>query len=1047
MTTARVQLITPAHLAQVLASASPTLVRRASELCTRGAVTIEQATPTSAAVLVGDVHPPRRVSVMMIAGRVTTLCDCLHRDEGPCLHRVAAAQVLHAHMTTNPPQPWEALLTLSDKGRPVASNSNNAHIVFGLHRDHPLGVGDEGWALIPVNVTQRAGRNDWEGAEVRPLRSPPTPAGHPSTPHHVLHAAAMLCAQTLAGTQPAQRAWLYAGALELLANQQVYRADETIDFLHPITVAATAGELQLAIDDDGADLVLQSIVHTQHHSVVVDTHTRSVLPFASAWLLTGRTLVNIGERTPVTDQLLQTPQLRVMAHDRERFDQRLLELVTRVPVCGAAVRWDDIVVEPLPAITVGEHAGVLEVRLAFQYGTQQLPFDANYPSQAILHGSEDLHLVRIVRDSDAERATVAMLEHQALRWVDADIFRTRRAMAPTDFMLRVVGSLASQGVQVSGEADLTAVQMRVDEPQIAVTVQSNIDWFDVAAVVSFGDLSVDLATVRRAVLRRERYILLSDGSLGLVSNALAQRLAPLFAMGHEQQTQMRYASAQAAVVEQLVQEANSAQVDSLFEERRGRLRLFDHIEPQPLPDGFVGTLRVYQKSGYDWLHFLNTYGFGGCLADDMGVGKTIQTLAFIQSLRERQPGAPAVLIVMPRSIIYNWEREAARFTPNLRLLTQIDQGRNKDTATFNQYDVVLTTYGTMLRDIELLVGYRFQYIILDESQAVKNPSAETARAARRLQGERRLSLTGTPIENSAVELWSQFAFLNPGLLGSAETFRDTFTREGEGRTAALKLLRRLTYPFILRRTKDQVAPDLPSRTERVLMSEMEPEQRRLYNAQRDHYRAVLLGLIDTAGEQQARVKMLEGLLRLRQICNHPRLIDPQSAGISGKFESLLATLEALQAAGHRALVFSQFVQMLSLVRAALDARGTSYAYLDGRTRDRQSIIDAFQRDNRHAFFLISLRAGGVGLNLTAADYVIHVDPWWNPAVEMQATDRTHRIGQTRPVMVYKMVVRDSVEEKILQLQERKRDLVSQLITPERGGLKTLTRDDVELLFT
>jgi non-specific serine/threonine protein kinase len=485
----------------------------------------------------------------------------------------------------------------------------------------------------------------------------------------------------------------------------------------------------------------------------------------------------------------------------------------------------------------------------------------------------------------------------------------------------------------------------------------------------------------------------------------------------------------------------------MFEERRSRLRLFDHIEPQPLPDGFVGTLRVYQKSGYDWLHFLNTYGFGGCLADDMGVGKTIQTLAFIQSLRERQPGAPAVLIVMPRSIIYNWEREAARFTPNLRLLTQIDQGRSKDAATFNQYDVVLTTYGTMLRDIELLVGYRFQYVILDESQAVKNPAAETARAARRLQGERRLSLTGTPIENSAVELWSQFAFLNPGLLGSAETFRDTFTREGEGRAAALKLLRRLTYPFILRRTKDQVAPDLPSRTERVLMSEMEPEQRRLYNAQRDHYRAVLLGLIDTAGEQQARVKMLEGLLRLRQICNHPRLIDPQSAGISGKFESLLATLEALQAAGHRALVFSQFVQMLSLVREALDARGTSYAYLDGRTRDRQSIIDAFQRDNRHAFFLISLRAGGVGLNLTAADYVIHVDPWWNPAVEMQATDRTHRIGQTRPVMVYKMVVRDSVEEKILQLQERKRDLVSQLITPERGGLKTLTRDDVELLFT
>jgi non-specific serine/threonine protein kinase len=231
------------------------------------------------------------------------------------------------------------------------------------------------------------------------------------------------------------------------------------------------------------------------------------------------------------------------------------------------------------------------------------------------------------------------------------------------------------------------------------------------------------------------------------------------------------------------------------------------------------------------------------------------------------------------------------------------------------------------------------------------------------------------------------------------------------------------------------------------MCEMDTEQRRLYVTQRDHYRALLLGMIDNGGPQQARVKMLEGLLRLRQICNHPRLIDANSAGTSGKFDELLATLESLRVAGHRVLVFSQFVQMLTLVRAALDERGIAYAYLDGRTRDRQSIIDAFQNDTRYPFFLISLRAGGVGLNLTAADYVIHIDPWWNPAVEMQATDRTHRIGQTRPVMVYKMVVRDSVEEKILQLQERKRELVSQLITPERGGVKTLTRADVELLFT
>lgn len=1043
MTTARAQLISLEHVVHLLAAVTPAVLRRAEALCGAGDVTVAQVTPNSADIQVRDAQQLRHVTVMLIAGRLTTLCECAHRDDGPCIHRVAALVALRQHMTSRPPQQWETLLTVSDKVRLAVAHSTSPQIIFCLQRGHAMGVGDDAWALVPYTATVRAGRHDLDGADVRPLRAPPTPAGHPDASHRVLQAATLVCTQTVSAAQPAQRAWLYAAALELLADQEIVLQT---DFRQTVRVIGEHGDVQLSIDDDGADLVLHSIVHTAQASLLVDAQ-RIVLPFVPSWLLNGATLVNIGEYTPMTEHLLQTPVIRVGAADRDRFDQRLLDLVGRVPLCGSALRWDEMRVEPAPRVLIGESDGQLHVQLVFVYGEHALPFDATFPSTAVLHGSEELHLVRINRDVAAEKAAVAVLEQYALRLHEDGIYRPRRSMAATDFMLKVVAALATEGMEVQGESAITTVQMRLDAPQITVTVQSHIDWFDVAAVVNYGDLSVDLATIRRAVLKRERYVLLADGSLGLVSHELAQRLAPLFAMGHTHDTHVRYATAQVGIVEQIVQEASAATVDSTFEERRARLRLFEHIEPQPLPDGFRGSLRSYQKAGYDWLHFLNTYGFGGCLADDMGVGKTIQTLAFIQSLRERVPHANAILIVMPRSIVYNWQREASRFTPNLRVLTHIDQGRNKDIATFAQYDVILTTYGTMLRDIELLVNYRFQYIILDESQAVKNPSAETARAVRRLQAERRLSLTGTPIENSAVELWSQFAFLNPGLLGSAETFRETFTREGEGRDEALKLLRRLTYPFILRRTKDQVAPDLPSRTERVLMNEMEPEQRRLYNAQRDHYRALLLGLIDSAGPQQARVKMLEGLLRLRQICNHPRLIDPSSAGVSGKFESLIATLEALQAAGHRALVFSQFVQMLSLVRAELDTRGIAYAYLDGRTRDRQSIIDAFQRDNRYAFFLISLRAGGVGLNLTAADYVIHVDPWWNPAVEMQATDRSHRIGQTRPVMVYKMVVRDSVEEKILQLQDRKRELVRQLITPERGGLKTLTRDDVELLFT
>jgi non-specific serine/threonine protein kinase len=338
--------------------------------------------------------------------------------------------------------------------------------------------------------------------------------------------------------------------------------------------------------------------------------------------------------------------------------------------------------------------------------------------------------------------------------------------------------------------------------------------------------------------------------------------------------------------------------------------------------------------------------------------------------------------------------------------------------------------------------------MLDESQAIKNPQALTSKAARSLRANHRLVLTGTPVENSTMELWSQFAFLNPGLLGSMEYFKETFVNpiEKKNDEATAQFLRKMIYPFILRRTKDQVAPELPPRTERILYCDMEPAQRKLYNKLRDYYRGLLLGMIETDGMNHARMKVLEGLLRLRQVSNHPRLVEEKYRGESAKFELLIETLETLRAEGHKALVFSQFVQMLRLVRGALDARGIPYLYLDGRTHDRQERVDTFQNDPNYPFFLISLKAGGLGLNLTAADYVIHIDPWWNPAVEMQATDRTHRIGQDKPVFVYKMITRDSVEEKILRLQEHKKELVESLITTEGSFFKSLNEEDINVLF-
>jgi non-specific serine/threonine protein kinase len=421
----------------------------------------------------------------------------------------------------------------------------------------------------------------------------------------------------------------------------------------------------------------------------------------------------------------------------------------------------------------------------------------------------------------------------------------------------------------------------------------------------------------------------------------------------------------------------------------------------------------------------------------------------LQSLKERGEEFPANLIIVPRSLIDNWQREIQRFTPHLKIMIYFGQDRSFDERLFNKVDIILTTYGILHRDIKQLKEYRFHYVILDESQTIKNPTTKVAKAARLLNCSHKLVLTGTPVENNTMELWSQFAFLNPGLLGSQDYFKQMFIKpiEVKADEKSAELLRRLVYPFILRRTKKQVAPELPPRTERILYASMETAQSRLYNQTRDTYRALLLGMIDVEGINNARFKVLEGLLRLRQICNHPILYKENFRGESAKFTLLLDTLNTLLAEGHKALIFSQFVTMLTLVRTALDEKNIPYTYLDGSTRNRQEVVDRFQTNENIPFFLLSLKAGGVGLTLTAADYVIHIDPWWNPAVEQQAADRTHRIGQEKPVFIYKLIVKDSVEEKILQLQEKKKQLVDNLITTENSFFKSLDWEDIDVLFS
>jgi SNF2 family DNA or RNA helicase len=518
-------------------------------------------------------------------------------------------------------------------------------------------------------------------------------------------------------------------------------------------------------------------------------------------------------------------------------------------------------------------------------------------------------------------------------------------------------------------------------------------------------------------------------------------------LGQSDDESLRFKPSQAMILDALLAAQPDAEVDAHFAQVREKLHSFEGVQPAAAPKGFVGKLREYQSAGLGWLHFLRDFQFGGCLADDMGLGKTVQLLAFLQARRaapeggERRPS----LVVAPRSLVFNWIDEAARFAPDLEVLDYTGAGRGALRRRLESCDLIVTTYGTLRRDADFFSALELDCAVLDEAQAIKNSASLTARAARLLRARQRLALSGTPIENHLGELLSLFEFLNPGMLGRAGTFAEL-----AGRGSAdpdLQALSTALRPFFLRRRKEEVLADLPPKTEQVLLCTLGKQERRRYDELREHYRASLLARESEVGLGRMKIHVLEALLRLRQAALHPGLIDDQRTDEgSAKLDALLPRLEAAAESGKKALVFSQFTGLLSIVRKRLDTAGIPYEYLAGRTRDRKQRVERFQTDAAVPLFLISLKAGGQGLNLTAADYVFLLDPWWNPAVEAQAVDRAHRIGRERPVVAYRLIARGTIEERVQELQASKRALASALFGESAGGLAGLTRADLESLF-
>jgi SNF2 family DNA or RNA helicase len=739
------------------------------------------------------------------------------------------------------------------------------------------------------------------------------------------------------------------------------------------------------------------------------------------------------------------------ATEETYFEKFVAPLIEKYHVYAEGFDIKTVRHNPIPTLKIiYVEGGISQLQLYFKYGSYAFSMGNEKKVTVRLEKNDDNYIfTRIKRDSLFEKQHFNILLELGLKKTSALFYNLEaihdaeegHSYAIINWINENIDILTEKGFEIEPPSGVKKFLFATNK--IDFEIKEDNDWFDINAIVYFGNHPIPFISLKQHILHKKREFTLPDGSIAIIPEKWFTQYSSLFSLADASKA-LRLKKHHIGLINELAEDGIASVTLS---RKLERLNDFENIADMQMPVNFKGDLRSYQKAGYNWFSFLREYNFGGCLADDMGLGKTIQTLAMLQKLKEEDEQAKThstSLIVMPTSLIYNWMNEAKKFTPKLKIHAHTGTLRDKDVSIFARYDIVITTYGITRVDVEILKNFYFNYIILDESQNIKNPSSKSFKAVKALKSRNKLILSGTPVENSVADLWTQLTFLNPGLLGTQAFFNEEYVQAIEKKKDEEKArkLQAIIKPFVLRRTKEQVASELPSKTEQVFYCNMSEDQAAYYEKTKSAYRNDMLSSMDDGTFKKKQVQLLQGLTALRQLANHPVMIDDTYESDSGKFENVIHTLDNVLKGGHKVLIFSQFVKHLGIFKNYFERESIPFAYLDGSTKNRGEIVADFQANTNLKVFLISIKAGGVGLNLTQADYVFILDPWWNPAVEQQAIDRTHRIGQEKKVFIYKFIAKDTVEEKILALQNRKKRLASSLITTEESFIKSLSKDDI-----